>query len=78
MLVDYERGEGRQRHWHERLRIVRRTEFVDLQALFLVVKNTPFERSATSVDPARAVARGLAWTADAKPVGVNFAAASRS
>jgi hypothetical protein len=32
MLVDYERGEGRQRHWHERLRIVRRTEFVDLQA----------------------------------------------
>jgi hypothetical protein len=32
MLVDYERGEGQQRHWHERLRIVRRTEFVDLQA----------------------------------------------
>jgi hypothetical protein len=31
MLVDYERGEGQQRHWHQRLRIVRRTEFVDLQ-----------------------------------------------
>jgi hypothetical protein len=31
MLVDYERGEGKQRHWHQRLRIVRRKEFVDLQ-----------------------------------------------
>lgn len=31
ILVDYERGEGQQRHWHQRLRIVRRTEFVDLQ-----------------------------------------------
>lgn len=31
MLVDYERGEGQQRHWHQRLRIVRRLEFVELQ-----------------------------------------------
>ncbi len=31
LLVDYERGEGQQRHWHQRLRIVRRTEFADLQ-----------------------------------------------
>jgi hypothetical protein len=31
ILVDYERGEGQQRHWHQRLRIVRRLEFVDLQ-----------------------------------------------
>lgn len=31
MLVDYERGEDQQRHWHQRLRIVRRAEFVDLQ-----------------------------------------------
>lgn len=32
LLVDYERSEGYQRHWHQRLRIVRRTEFHDLQA----------------------------------------------
>lgn len=31
LLVDYEQGEGQQRHWHQRLRIVRRIEFVDLQ-----------------------------------------------
>lgn len=31
MLVDFERGEGQQRDWHQRLRVVRRTEFVDLQ-----------------------------------------------
>lgn len=31
MLVDFERGKGQQRHWHQRLRVVRRTEFVDLQ-----------------------------------------------
>jgi len=31
MLVDYETGEGRQRPWHQRLRIVRRAEFVELQ-----------------------------------------------
>lgn len=31
ILVDYERGEGQQRHWHQRLRLVRRLEFVALQ-----------------------------------------------
>ncbi len=31
LLLDYERGEGQQRHWHQRLRVVRRTEFIDLQ-----------------------------------------------
>lgn len=31
LLVDFEHAEGHQRHWHQRLRIVRRAEFLDLQ-----------------------------------------------
>jgi hypothetical protein len=31
MLIDYERGEGQQRYGYQRLRIVRRKEFIDLQ-----------------------------------------------
>lgn len=30
-LVDFERGEGQPRHWHKRLRIVRRRELTELQ-----------------------------------------------
>lgn len=48
ILVDYERGEGQQRHWHQRLRIVRRLEFIDLQRQWQA--GIPLEDAARILD----------------------------